>query len=138
MGEKLETLGRLNTIDPGVLVHVVDQISGRRFLVDMGAALSIIPHSSSLPASGRGTVGPTGLPIKCLGEREAQLQLSGQRFKWTFLQAEVQMAILGIDFLRAFKLSEDPAAGKLVQGGTGPLHHLPFQWANSLGHQVLS
>jgi hypothetical protein len=29
------------------------------------------------------------------------------------------MAILGIDFLRAFKLSVDPAAGRLVQGGTG-------------------
>ncbi len=35
------------------------------------------------------------------------------------LQAEVQMAILGIDFLRAFKLSVDPAAGRLIQSGTG-------------------
>jgi hypothetical protein len=48
-----------------------------------------------------------------------QLKLSGQCFKWTFLQAEVQMAILGIDFLRAFELSVDPAAGRLVQSGTG-------------------
>ena len=31
----------------------------------------------------------------------------------------VQMAILGIDFLIAFKQSVDPAAGKLVQDGTG-------------------
>jgi hypothetical protein len=44
MSGKLETLGRLNAIAPGVLVHVVDQISGRRFLVDMRAAFSIIPH----------------------------------------------------------------------------------------------
>jgi hypothetical protein len=29
------------------------------------------------------------------------------------------MAILGIDFLQAQKLSVDPAAGKLVQAGTG-------------------
>jgi hypothetical protein len=29
------------------------------------------------------------------------------------------MAILGIDFLRAFKLSVDPAVGRLVQSGTG-------------------
>jgi hypothetical protein len=48
-----------------------------------------------------------------------QLKLSGQCLKWTFLQVEVQMAILGIDFLRAFKLSVDSAAGQLVQGGTG-------------------
>ncbi len=33
--------------------------------------------------------------------------------------AELQMATLGIDFLRAYKLSVDPAAGKLVQDGTG-------------------
>ncbi len=33
-----------------------------------------------------------------------ELKLSGQSFKWTFLRAEVQMAILGIDFLRAYKL----------------------------------
>jgi hypothetical protein len=119
MDGKLKALGWLNAIAPGVLVHMVDQFSGRRFLVDTGAAFSIIPHSSSLPASGRGIVGPTGLPIKCWGEREVQLKLSGQCFKWIFLQAEVQMAILGIDFLRAFKLSVDPAAGRLVQSGTG-------------------
>jgi hypothetical protein len=29
------------------------------------------------------------------------------------------MATSGIDFLRAYKLSVDPAAGKLVQDGTG-------------------
>jgi hypothetical protein len=34
-----------------------------------------------------------------------ELKLSGQVFKWPFLQAEVQMAILGVDFLRAYKLS---------------------------------
>jgi hypothetical protein len=48
-----------------------------------------------------------------------ELKLSGQRFKWTFLQAGVQMAILEIDFLTAYKLSVDPTAGKLVYDGTG-------------------
>ncbi len=85
-GRKLETPGWLNAIV-------------RRFLVVTG--VTFIPHSSSLPASGRGIVGSTGLPIKCWGEREVQLKLSGLCFKWTFLQAGVQMAILGIDFLRA-------------------------------------
>jgi hypothetical protein len=54
-----------------------------------------------------------------LGERKVKLMLSGQHFEWTSLQAEVQMAILGIDFQRAFKLSVDPAAGKMVQDNTG-------------------
>jgi hypothetical protein len=44
MGGKRETLGWLNAIAPGILVHVVDQISSWRFLVDTGAAFSIIPH----------------------------------------------------------------------------------------------
>jgi hypothetical protein len=119
LGGKLRSPGRLNAVAPGVLVHVVDQLTGRRFLVDTGAAFSIIPHSSSLPPSGRGIVGPTGQPIQCWGEKKVQIKLSGHLFEWTFLQAEVQMAILGMDFLRAFKLSVDPAAGKLVQAGSG-------------------
>ncbi len=48
-----------------------------------------------------------------------QLKLSVQLFKWTFLQAEVQMAILGIEFLRANCLSVYLVGGKLVQAGTG-------------------
>ena len=35
------------------------------------------------------------------------------------MQSEVQMSILGINFLRGFKLCVDPAASKLVQDGTG-------------------
>ncbi len=48
-----------------------------------------------------------------------QLKLSVQLFKGTFLHAEVQMAILGIEFLRANCLSVYPVGGKLVQAGTG-------------------
>jgi hypothetical protein len=64
-------------------------------------------------------VGPTGSPIRCWEECQVQLKLSVQVFKWTFLQAEVQMAILGIDFLMANCLSVYPVGGKLVQVGTG-------------------
>jgi hypothetical protein len=35
------------------------------------------------------------------------------------MQAEIHMAILGIDFLRTNSLSVDPAGGKLVQTGIG-------------------
>ena len=116
---KLGLPGRLNAVAPGFLVHIMDQISGRRFLVDTGAAFSILPHSSHLPALGQGMVGPTGSPIKCWGESQVDLQLSGQLFTWIFLLADVQIPILGIDFLRANKLSVDPAGGRLLQEGTG-------------------
>ncbi len=67
---KLQSPGWLNTVALGVLVHVVDQFSGRHFLVDTGITFIIIPHS--------------------------KLELSGQGFKLTFFKAEVRIAILGL------------------------------------------
>ena len=72
---KLETPGWLNTVTPGVLVHVMDQLTWPAFSVGHGGSLQ--HHSSFL-----------------------QLKLWGLCFKWTFLQSEVQMSILGINFLR--------------------------------------
>ncbi len=46
-----------------------------------------------------------------------KLQLAGQHFTWNFLLADVSMAILGIDFLRAHNLMVDPANCRLVQAG---------------------
>jgi hypothetical protein len=77
MGGKLETPGRFNTIAPGVLVHVVDQICGWRFLVDTGAAFSIIPHSSSLPATGRGIVGGNWPSYQVVGGEVAAAEAVG-------------------------------------------------------------
>ncbi len=45
--------------------------------------------------------------------------LSVHLVKCTFLQAKVQMVILGIDLLRTNRLNVDQAGGKLVQAGTG-------------------
>jgi hypothetical protein len=39
--------GRLNAVISGSLVHLVDQLSNRRFLVDTGASYLIFPHQSS-------------------------------------------------------------------------------------------
>ncbi len=114
---KLELPGRLNTVAPGLLVYINDQLTGRRFLVDTGAAFSILPHQSSKPAAGQGLVGPNGSAIRCWGESAVKLQLAGQHFTWNFLLADVSMAILGIDFLRTHNLMVDPANCRLVQAG---------------------
>jgi hypothetical protein len=45
---KLTSKGRLNAVAPGPLVHIEDQLSKRRFLVDTGASFSIYPFSSKL------------------------------------------------------------------------------------------
>jgi hypothetical protein len=96
---KLGSRGRLNAVVPGSLVHIVDQLSGRRYLVDTGASFSIFPHKSSTPPSGQKLTGPDGQLIPCWGEKRIVLVFHGRRFAWTFLLADVQFPIIGVDFL---------------------------------------
>jgi hypothetical protein len=111
---KLKLRGCLNAVTPGPLVHIVDQLSNMRFLIDTGASYSVFPHQSSATASGPRLIGPTGRPIPCWGERRLRLSFHGQIFSWTFLLAAVQFPIIGVDFLRHFRLLVDLAANQLV------------------------
>jgi hypothetical protein len=77
---KLGGLGRLNAVATGQLIHVLDQISNRRFLMDTGASYSILPHHSSLPPSGPKLFGPAGQPIPCWGDCLVQLKFQDQEF----------------------------------------------------------
>ena len=52
--------------------------------------------------------------IPCWGERRLSLSFHGRLFVWPFLLAKVQFPIIGVDFLRHFKLLVDPAANRLV------------------------
>jgi hypothetical protein len=106
--------GRINAVAPGRLVHIVDESTQRRFLVDTGAAYSIFPFSSTGKQSGPRLTGADGLHIPCWVERRLSLVFHGRRFEWPFLQARVQFPIIGVDFLRHFKLLVDPAASRLV------------------------
>ncbi len=111
---KLGRQGRLNAVVPGSLVHIVDQLSNRRFLVDTGASYSIFPHSSAAPPSGPKLRGAAGQLIPCWGEKTINLSFQGKRFTWTFLLAAVSFPIIGVDFLRHFGLMVDPSANALV------------------------
>jgi hypothetical protein len=106
--------GCLNAVAPGQLVHIVDQLTGRRFLIDTGANYSIFPHCFTSPPSEPLLTGASGQRIPCWGERAVQLDFHGCRFEWTFLLADVSFAIIGVDFLRSHKLLVDPAANCLV------------------------
>ena len=61
--QETEAPGRINAVAPGRLVHILDESSGRRFLVDTGAAYSIFPFSSSGKQSGPHLTGADGLHI---------------------------------------------------------------------------
>ena len=101
---KLGVRGLINAVAPGQLVYITDQLSHRRFLVDTGAAYSILPHQSSGQPTGPPLAGPDGHPLACWGDKPVQLVLDGRHFQWTFLLTAVQCPIIGIDFLRAHQL----------------------------------
>jgi hypothetical protein len=108
MGRQRRRQGQLNAIAPGQLLHVVDMLTNRRFLVDTGAAYSIFPHVSAQLPSGPALQGPGGQAIPCWGEKQVQLRIGGKTFSWTFLLAKVDFAIIGADFLKHFfKLAVD-------------------------------
>jgi hypothetical protein len=87
--------------------------------VDTGSSFSILPFSSSSPATGPPLTGPAGETIPCWGEEPLSLKFGSEVFQWTFLRAAVQFSILGVDFLHGHRLLVDVAANCLVQGATG-------------------
>ena len=124
-GGKLTVPARLNAVAAGMLVHVQCQLTGRCYLVDTGATFSLIPHKSSEPqARHLPLISPGGQPIRCWGKERLQLQFSGRLFMWTFLKAEVTFPILGVDFLRANRLSVSVATNQLVDDSTGDTFRL--------------
>jgi hypothetical protein len=72
--------GQLNAVAPGELLHLSDELSGRRFLVDTGASYSIFPYQSSQPVCGHVLKGPGGQTISCWGEKQLPVQFSGRHF----------------------------------------------------------
>ncbi len=111
---KLAHRGLVNAVSPGQLVHIVDQLTSRHFLVDTGAAFSVFPHFSASPACGPALTGAAGQSIPCWGEKQFQLSFDGKAFSWQFLLAAVQFLIIGMDFLRHYGLLVDPAGNRLV------------------------
>ena len=98
------------------LFYVTDRTSGERFLVDTGAEVSVVPprqgetysySSSSLRAA-------NGSHIKVYGNASRTLNIGLRRtFRWLFVVADIQFAILGIDFLQHFDLLVDPRQRRL-------------------------
>jgi hypothetical protein len=86
------------------LIHMLDQNSDKRFLMDTGAKYSILPHQSSLLAKDPELFGPAGQDIPCWGDGLVHVRFQGCKFTWKFLLANVAFPILGVYFLQFFKL----------------------------------
>ncbi len=95
------------------LIFLTDELTNDRYLVDTGATLSIVPCYQNSSPSGPLLKGADGQPIPSKGFIKKTVQFQGKLFTSTFLQAAVAGPILGIDFLRKFKVIVFPELSQI-------------------------
>ena len=103
------------------LLFAFDHNSGRRFLVDTGAEISVLPATGKDKCSG--SYGPTLVAanhtsIRTYGNRTALLNFNHRCFRWDFTIADVPQPLLGADFLGANNLLVDLRNRRLVDAET--------------------
>ena len=99
------------------LLYARDRASRRRFLVDTGAEISVIPATRADKLSsnqGAKLTAANGSCIRTFGKRKIPLQFNKRRFQWTFTVAEVSQPLLGADFLRAHSILVDIKGQRLI------------------------
>ena len=80
----------------GRLLRVTDCRTRRRFLVDSGAAVSVVPASHIDRQSGPSELrlsAANGASIVTYGTRSVHLDLGFKRFQWPFIIANVKVKI---------------------------------------------
>ncbi len=105
----------------GGLTYLTDSLSDTRFLVDTGAALSVIPYAGNCPAAAdaRRLAGADGTGIKSWGKVLKSVCFGGCLFtNVPFLLAAVNKPILGADFFSQHKLLVDTAGNQVLDTTT--------------------
>ncbi len=87
---------------------LTNELTNDRYLVDIGATLSIVPCNQNSSPSGPLLKGADGQPIPSWGFIQKTVQFQGKLLTSTFLQAAVAGPVLGIDFLRKLKVIVSP------------------------------
>jgi hypothetical protein len=108
--------GQVNAL--GGLVFLQDDKSKQNFLVDTGAAVSVLPHTEPAAPTGPPLAGADGKTIPSWGSVTRTLSFGLQTFLCTFILAAVSKPILGTDFLAKHRLLVDPAAGQVLDAET--------------------
>ena len=101
----------------GDLLFIHDSKTKRRWLIDGGAVLSIMP-----PTSEQRKNGPTdarlqaanGTAIPCYGTVNEEITISDRTFHFPLTIADVKTPILGADFLACFYLAPNHRDGTLI------------------------
>nr|VZI04584.1 unnamed protein product [Spirometra erinaceieuropaei] len=114
---KVSATNLSDSSNPGHTFYVLDTRSGRRFLVDTGAQLSVIPPTPAdrrCPNPGLFLQAVNTSPITTFGTCSLSLDIGLRRlFPWVFVVADIPCAILGADFLAAFDLLVDCRQSRL-------------------------
>ena len=103
------------------LLHVKDDISGRRFLVDTGDLVSVFPASGLDTRSHHARPlleAANGSTIHTYSEKQMTLSINGRKYVWKFLVADVTQPLLGADFLCSNSLMVDVKGQRLVDPTT--------------------
>lgn len=98
---------------------VIDDSTKQRFLVDTGADVSVFPATINerrkKTLSNFLLFAANGTPIKTYGMKRMALSLKLRRsFTWDFIIADINIPIIGADFLRHFGLLVDIKNAKLI------------------------
>ena len=110
----------LTTPPPANRLFIQCEKSKIPFLIDSGAQVSILPNSvlkRTNPQHGA-LVAANDSPLTTYGTTQANLQLDGQTFPWTFTVADIPQAILGADFLAHYGMLVDLRHQKLILSST--------------------
>ena len=86
----------------GYLLHVTDELTQEKWLVDGGAICSILPPTPRQRQAGpNGTKlsAANGTPIPVYGKLTKTIRIGGQSFTFDFTVADIKQRILGADFL---------------------------------------
>ena len=122
----------------GDLLFVHDSKSHRKWLIDGGALISIVP-----PSPQQRKAGPTsqqlqaanGTTIACYGTSDEKIHIGNQCFPFTLTIADVKRPILGADFLACFYLAPNHRDGTLIN--LTDFSTIPCQWEqNEESHRV--
>jgi hypothetical protein len=108
------------------LSFLTDELTNDRYLVDTGATLSIVPCNQNSSPSGPLLKGADGQPIPSWGFIQKTVQFQGKLFTSSYLQAAVAGPILGIDFLRKFKVTVAPEINQTQFACTAAASPAPY------------
>ncbi len=95
------------------LILMNDELTNDKYLVDTEATLSIIPHYSNNKPSGPLLKGAKWFTNPLQGLSHQAVQFQGKHFTFHILQAAMAGPILGLNFLKKFKVTIPPDTNQI-------------------------